>query len=182
MHYKVIQKTEIAEELIPMEEISAQLRMYDVHDEELLSNYREAAIDFAESYMNRALGMQSVIATFETYRNRCYLPLGKIVEITTVTALNQYGEEVLLNESDYRFNIVSNELMIKPYCDNYTEFMVGYEVGDIVTDIPKAIKLGILKLITTWYEYREDLSGGNIQEIPFSHKSCFDLYRISPGV
>lgn len=183
MHYKVTQRQEIAEQLIPMSEINDHLRLYDVQEEALLEVYRDAAISFAETYMNRALGEQTIIATLDCYRKSCYLPLGDVKEINIITALDEHQEPIHIEPTDYRFNPISNEVTFKSYCNKYSEFMISYVVGTEAQEIPKAIKLGILKLIATWFESREDVSiGVSVQEMPFSHKACFDLYRISPGV
>ncbi|MGF1787099.1 head-tail connector protein [Photobacterium swingsii] len=182
MFYKVTQKDSIAEQLLPMSELNEHLRVDDVTQEEIISVYRDAAIDFAEQFMNRALGLQTIIATFEQWKPRAYLPLGNIQEIDVVTALDEQGDEVVLDERDYRFNAVSNMIIIDRHFDKHTEFMITYQVGNQVEDIPKAIKLGIMKLVSTWYENREDISNGvSVAEIPFNHKACFNLYRIPPA-
>ncbi|EHM6953366.1 hypothetical protein KGV31_002165 [Vibrio parahaemolyticus] len=181
MHFNVITKADIAEQLLPMEEINDHLRVYDPHEESLLEVYRLAAIDAAEQLTNRAIGIQTIQATFDTYRAKTYLPYGTIRSIALVTAFNEANEIVQLEESDYRFNPVSSELIIDSKHSKLKEFIVTYEVGYEVDQVPAALKVGMLKLIATWFEAREDLSFGvNVAEIPFNHQYCFSLYRISP--
>ena len=180
MHFKVITKADIAEQLLPMEEINDHLRMYDPHEESLLEVYRLAAIDAAEQLTNRAIGIQTIQATFEEFRTRTYLPYGTITSISTVTAMD--GDNIVqLPETEYRFNPVSSELIINGKHSRLKDFIVTYEVGYEVEQVPAAIKIGMLKLIATWFENREDISNGvSVAEIPFNHQYCFALYRLNP--
>ncbi|WP_051867787.1 phage head-tail connector protein [Vibrio sp. ER1A] len=183
MHFKVINKPDIGEELLPMSEINDHLRIYDPHEEELLAVYRSAAIDFAEQYMNRALGKQTVQATFDKYRERTYLPFGDIQEITRITALNDNDDLIELPISDYRFNAVSNEVHLKHGNAKYKDFIITYVAGSEASETNNAIKVGIMKLIATWYESREDISHGvSVSQVPFNHQYCFNLYRIPAGI
>ncbi|ELA9841225.1 phage head-tail connector protein [Vibrio parahaemolyticus] len=183
MHFNVINKPDIGEELLPMSEMNDHLRIYDPHEEELLTVYRAAAIDFAEQYMNRAIGVQTVQASFEDYRQRTYLPFGNVLEVTRLTAFDKNDEIIELNPSDYRLNPVTNEITIKPNHKQLKDFVITYQVGYEPLAVPVAIKLGILKLIATWYENREDISNGvSVAQVPFNHQYCFNLYRIPAGV
>ncbi|EKD9324321.1 phage gp6-like head-tail connector protein [Vibrio vulnificus] len=180
MHFKVIQKHDIAEEFIPLSEIQEHCRIFDPHEDGLLEVYRLAAIDVAEQLTNRAIGVQSVQATFDSYKARTYLPFGTIRSIASVTAMSD-NDIIQLPESDYRLNPVSNEIVINSKHSKLTEFIVSYEVGYEVSEIPHALKIGMLKLIATWFENREDVSNGvSVAEIPFNHQYCFNLYRINP--
>lgn len=183
MHFKVTNKPDIGEELLPMSELNDHLRVYDPHEEELLAIYRAAAIDFAEQYMNRAIGIQTVQASFEHYKQRVYLPFGNVLYITRVTAFNSNDEIIELQESDYRLNPVTHELSIKPIHKCLKDFVITYEVGYEPLAVPVAIKLGIMKLVATWFENREDISNGvSVSQVPFNHQYCFNLYRIPAGV
>ncbi|EJG0782043.1 hypothetical protein C2F72_RS01345 [Vibrio parahaemolyticus] len=181
MHFKVINKSDVADQILPMEEIQDHLRLYDPHEEGLLGVYRLAAIDAAEQMTNRAIGIQTIQATFEEYRARTYLPYGAIRSVSNVTAIDRDNNIIQLSESDYRLNPVSSEISISNKHSGLRDFIVTYEVGYLVEEVPAALKVGMLKLIATWFENREDVSNGvSVAEIPFNHQYCFALYRINP--
>lgn len=179
MHYKITQREDIAETFLPIAELQEHVRTLDPHDEELLASYRLAAISFAEAYMNRALGVHTVMCTFDNYRGRLYLPLGQVHEVTQVTAIDSNNETYILDSSDFRFNHVSSELIISGKHRSLKDFIVEYSVGYHADDIPAAIKVGCMKLVATFFENREDVANGiSASEVPFNHRACFDLYRI----
>ncbi len=85
MEYRVQSQVDISEQLLPMPIIQDFLRMYDPHDEELLTLYRSAAISFASRYMNRSIGVATVMAYAESVSKRVLLPFGDVKQITTAT-------------------------------------------------------------------------------------------------
>ncbi|EIE5877565.1 phage gp6-like head-tail connector protein [Vibrio parahaemolyticus] len=176
MHYTIISKTDVTDELLPLEEVMEYLRVYDYQEEQLLNVYRKAAINFAETYMNRVFGYVEVIATFDSFKQELYLPLGLVASVHEVTA---YRNDELISIGSYRHNAVSGRLRFTKDYSDCTEFTVRYSVAYPVEVIPQAIKIGMLKLIATWYENREDISNGvSISEVPNNHRYCFDMYRL----
>ena len=181
MHFKVTNKPDIGEILLPMSELAEHLRLFDPNEEAMLEIYRSAAIDFAEQYMNRAIGVQTVQATIPHYKTSVYLPYGNVVKVIRLTAINKHDEIIELSTSDYSLNSISDELIIKNSTD-LSNFVITYEVGYEPLAVPVAIKLGIMKLVSTWYENREDISNGvSVTQVPFNHQYCFNLYRIPTG-
>lgn len=181
MHFKVLNKdVSVIEELLPTDILSDHIRVYDVHEDALIEAYKLAAIDFAEQYMNRAILPQTVKSTFETFRKRTYLPFGTVRSITSVTAIK--GDQ-LVELKDYRYNDVSNELVLGESCKGFTDYVVLYEVGENPDQVAHAIKIGVMKLVATWYENREDVANGvSVAQVPFNHLACFNLFRIPPSV
>ncbi|MGL4843821.1 MAG: head-tail connector protein [Aeromonas veronii] len=175
MQYKIISREDISEDFIPLTELQDHLRMYDPHEDELITTYRSAAIDFAERYMNRAIGIKSVLGSIDVLKNRHQLPFGDVVKLNSVKLLD--GTVI-----DATLHPVTNELLIEAGGQGKRDAIVSFDVGYQVEDIPKAIKIGCMKLISTWYEAREDVSFGvSVQQVPFNHRACFDLYRIPAG-
>lgn len=146
------------------------LRLYDPQDEELLTVYRQAAIEFAERYMNRGIGVSSVVA-FSDGGKRIRLPFGDVKEIKSVET--ESGEPVA-----YRHNPVTDEIILSIDAPVLINFTVGWDTNEI----PHPVKIGCLKVLATWYENREDISNGvSTQEIPFNHRAVFELYRLPAG-
>ncbi|WP_188013168.1 phage gp6-like head-tail connector protein [Photobacterium damselae] len=189
MHNKVLNRPDIAEAFIPMVELQDHLRINDPHDEAIIEQYRSSAIDIAESYMNRVLGVCDAVASFETYKPRTYLPLGDIHSIEEVKAIDLNGYDVLIDRANYQLNQTTNELIftyqftVNMRSLRYTDFQVKYKVGYEVEAIPHAIKIGCMKLVATMFDSsREDVVvGASISELPLNHQYCFDLHRIPSG-
>lgn len=178
MHYKIISKNTIVEELLPMEEVMSFLRVYDYQEESLLSILREAAVDFTENYTNRLFGSGLVVGTFKYFKQEVMLPFNPSA-IVEIKAYNQANEEVVI--SNYRFNKISGTLTFLDDYSQMNDFEVYYNTDYSESNTPHALKVGMLKLIATWYENREDISNGvSVQEIPMNHRRVFDLYRLSP--
>ncbi|WP_347368021.1 hypothetical protein [Vibrio vulnificus] len=184
MHFRVMTKPDISDQLLPFEEIFEQVRGYSPDEEQLLHVYRQAAIDAAERISNRAIGLQTVVATFEHYRHRTYLPYGEIKTVERVEAFNVDGDLVLIEPTLYTVNQASNEIILNRKLSNYKDFQVTYQVGYEVFEVPAVMKVGMLKLISTWFDAgREDVAlGVSVSEIPMNHKACFELYRIAPSL
>lgn len=178
MYCQVLSKNPVVDELLPLEEVMEYLRVYDSTEEPLLNTYRHAAIAFAETYTNRFFGSGSVLVSFDKFQKSVQLPYNNIAYISGINAHRGIGSEHI---GEYRFNAVSNRLtFLKDYSD-YSEFIVHLEIDCPVSSIPAPLKLGMLKLIATWYENREDISNGvSVAAIPMNHKHCFDLYRLTP--
>ncbi|WP_429142527.1 head-tail connector protein [Aeromonas veronii] len=181
MQYKVLSKEDISETFIAMDELQDHLRLYDPHEEALIAVYRLAAIDFAERYMNRAIGLQEVSGFIGDYRSRVQLPYGDVDSVTAISCVDN-EDLISIPETDYRLNPVTNEVMINSKYSKCSEFVINFKAGYQAENVPAAIKVGCMKLISTWYENREDVSNGTIAvTVPFNHRACFDLYRIPAG-
>ncbi|MGL4765217.1 MAG: head-tail connector protein [Aeromonas sp.] len=181
MQYKVLSKEDVADSFITIEELQDHLRLYDPHEEALIAVYRLAAIDFAERYMNRAIGLQEVSGFIGDYRNRIQLPYGDVESISAISCIKNESL-ISIPETDYRLNQVTNEVIISRDYSDCSEFVINFKAGYQIDKVPAAIKVGCMKLVSTWYENREDVSNGiTAVAVPFNHRACFDLYRIPAG-
>ena len=67
-------------------------------------------------------------------------------------------------------------------------FTAGYEPGldspyDLTGNIPASVKAGMLLMIGSWYDQREDLVVGTIvQKIPFGSENLFRPFRVQLGM
>ncbi|WP_028022232.1 hypothetical protein [Enterovibrio calviensis] len=178
MHYQILSKDDIAEQLLSMEMVQDYTRVYDPQDEPLLKLYRSAAIQFAETYTNRVFGSASVAGSFDTFKKTVYLPLGNVVYVSQVMAYNGDTLEVL---DGYRFNQVTKQLIFTKDYSKHSDFQVEFFVDSPLGVVAAPLIIGMLKLIATWFENREDISNGvSVAQVPMNHRYCFDLYRISP--
>ncbi|WP_339009443.1 head-tail connector protein [Aeromonas popoffii] len=176
MFYKVIEKEDVGSTIIPNDLIQDHVRNYDQTDEALMDQYRDAAINFAERCMNRSIGPTKIHASFSRYKARFVVPMGEVKSIDSITA---YRDGVEIEVTNFRFNSVSDEVILNSEYSDCEDFHVIANVGWTAFEVPKSVIQGILQLITTFYEQREDQSFGVTGvEIPFSHRYLFDRWHI----
>ncbi|HHG3075754.1 TPA: head-tail connector protein [Vibrio parahaemolyticus] len=178
MNYSILSKDySVSEDLVPLDEIKDHVRVYDPHEESLLEIYRDAAIDFAERYMNKALLPQEVSLHLPSWKYSFHPPLTNKPEVLSLTS--GVSEDYKVHDT-HQIQSIGNLLHLSPSLHGLSNFTITYKVHE--SQLPPAVKLGILKLIATWYESREDVSFGvSVSQIPFNHLACFDLYRIPSG-
>lgn len=182
MRFKTLDREDILDDLLPISAIQDHLRLYDSAEDTALEGYRAAAVNAAEMIMNRAVCLSTIQASFENWKSRVQLPFGDMNSITTISAFNG-TENVEIETTLYRANKVTSELILDGTLSGYSDFIITMTVGyPTANDVPKTIVQGMLQLIATWYENREDIANGiSVTEIPYSHRYCFELYRIPAG-
>ncbi|QWL58218.1 phage gp6-like head-tail connector protein [Aeromonas jandaei] len=176
MFYKVIEKEDVGSELLPMDTIQDHLRLYDQTEESILEQYRDAAINMAERIMNRSIGPTKIHASFSRYKARFVVPMGEVKSVDSITA---YRDNEEITVTNFRFNSVTDEVILSSEYSDCVDFHVIASVGWNIFEVPKSVIQGILQLIATFYEQREDQSFGVTgAEIPFSHRYLFDRWHI----
>ncbi|MGL6606611.1 hypothetical protein [Aeromonas hydrophila] len=177
MYYSVIEREDTSV-LIPMETIQDHLRLYDQTEETILEQYRDAAITVAEKMMNRTIGQCKIHATQDKYQSRMLIPMGPVKEVESIRAFRN-GEEIEV--TGFRHNKISDEVVIPSEYSDCEDFHFIYSSGWNLFDVPKGVIQGLLQLIATFYEQREDqVFGVSVVEIPFSHKHLFKRWYIVP--
>lgn len=176
MFYKVVEREDVGSTILPMETIQDHLRLYDQTEESILEQYRDAAINVAEHIMNRSIGPAKIHASFSRYKARFVVPMGEVKSIDAITAYRDGAEIPVTN---FRLNLVSDEVILNSEYSDCEDFHVIANVGWTAFEVPKGIIQGLLQLIATFYEQREDQSFGvSGTEIPFSHRYLFERWYI----
>lgn len=161
------------ETLISDDEIQNFLRLPDSDQE--IPILREAAIRMAERYMNRPLTKQSgwVYANAHEFR----VPYTPITGSIAIKSITDASDKPVI---DYSWDKVTNKVKI----DRLVQLPVTISIDFVKEDIPlpAAIKLAILKIAATEYEYRESsIVGASVAEIPNSASRILDLYSLPAG-
>lgn len=142
-----------------------------LEDEELalLSLYKNAAIDAAEKFMNRAV-LPSVIE-LSTYQSTFRLPYGG-TSIASVT--DDEGNAVT-----YKMNPVTKMVTIS---GNVT-FPVIMMVNCSFETVPQSIVHGLCMYVASAYQNRENtVLGISATEITLNHQAIFQQYRLPNSV
>ncbi len=157
----------------------------DAADNGLLTLMRYAAKGCAESYTNRILLSSTAKAYYSDFEDTLYLPYGKATAIThikyydstntlqTISSANytlvSHGalSPYIVFDSDYSFpSIGDHPLPIQ------VTFTAGYSTAD---DVPPAIVLGILNLISDFYDNRTMMTHGVISD---KLRMVFNPYKV----
>ena len=101
-----------------------------------------------------------------------------ITAITEITAINYAGVEVTLAvDDDYTYNDVTDEVTID--ASLYSDINITYACGADVSDLPGSVKQGILMMISTMYNNREDfITGLTVAKMPMTSKNLLSMSRV----
>jgi uncharacterized phiE125 gp8 family phage protein len=166
MQWKVT--TEPSGEPVSVEEVKNYARISSVADDEYLGELIVAVRQVAEGYLGRALITQSITCYMDFWpSNPVGLPRPPAQSITAVRTRDEDGVATTYDSDNY-FLVSSHDpalLVIKSSAvapDNTSlrtvagyeiEFVAGY--GNNATDVPRAIKEGLLLWIASAYDSRE---------------------------
>lgn len=157
-------------DFISLDRIKKFLAIHHNHDDELLQDMLEIAVNAAENYIGSFL--KNTLCKIEIYKflyNEIeipYSPIDKIVEIK-LTRLND--TELFLKENDYILDSYNNKLKFyQAYIVKKAEikFYLGFQ------KIPMPIIHGVLEHIAKLYDIR-----GEEKAIPLSAKSLYQSYK-----
>lgn len=166
--YSIIQTQTDLSALVTLEEAKRQCRLLPSFtlDDDDLTHLIATCAELAQVYTHRLLTIGTVIVECDEYRPTLVLPWGNVTSI----------DQVLLDgveSTDYTFSPVTQKLKVNR---SYSNIKVTYEAG--FTELPSRIKQGILMMISTWYNNREDyITGMTVEKIPLSALKCLDSVR-----
>lgn len=152
-------------ELVTLAEAKMQCRIMDSFtlDDDFLSHLILACSDLAQTFCNRMMTVGTVSTLIETYTPSVTLWGGKISEITSITCSDSEGNEVTI--TDFTFYGISQKLKIPTYYYDHTDFTIVYDCGFTVT--PTKVKHGVLYMISTMYNNRDDyVTGLTVASLP----------------
>jgi hypothetical protein len=161
----ILKKDTDYESILPMTMIQDHCYINEPDQLSILEAYRAAAIANAESYLNRFITKTEL--EIYTERTCITLPYGGVSVISV--------EDKGANPVEFDFNRVTKQITTRGHV--FIKFNSGYET------LPDGLRLALLMMIATAYENRESISNGvSVMEIPLSHISILELYRIPAGV
>lgn len=166
--FSIIQSQTDLSTLITLDEAKRQCRLLpsDTLDDDDLTHLIAVCTDLAQTYTHRLLTPGVIVAESETYSRSIMLPWGNVTAI----------DEVLLDGesyTDYEFSDVTQKLTIP---DAYSKVRITYQAG--YTVLPARVKQGILMMISTFFNTRDDLIPGlSFTEVPMNCRACLDSVR-----
>lgn len=184
MAHRILSRT--FSDVVGVDEASTHLRLWDNSEDAYVQNLIDAAVGVAEKYMSRVIAESTVIVETSTLDKQ--LPLGTAKSVLSVTYIEDATEErVELDTSEYAFNPITNKIVLKKQAKarlmrvRARDYQITYVTGWTKEEIPKSVIQGILMLVGTMYEMREDAAVGQgvtVTDVPVTHKYLFNQYKI----
>lgn len=170
-----------------------KIQPYSAEDT-LLTALIQAAREYAEGYLNRALVTQAWELVLDDWPNEDYveIPLPPLQSVTDIKYKDTAGTETTWDDANYIVDVDSflgrvalaygrswPATTLYPAGGIRIKFVAGY---GLAADVPQTTKHALLMLIGHWYKNREvDLAAGSTyQEAPFAVKVLLDLNRVVP--
>ena len=192
MSYTII--TPATLKALTVQEVKDYLRVDSDAEDTLLGVLIDAATQMAESYLGRFL-LTTVIEEFYDFfpvyktgvdpfrgdRNIIYLSRGPVQSLASVKYIDGNGDEITVNASDYRTDLVSQPSRIFPdhgwygTKDTVNAVIVRYTCGYTqASDVPANIKMAMLLMIGEMYEKRVD----SVHRLPTASEYLLNPYRV----
>ena len=174
-------KTEPASEPITTAEIKNYLKVNFTNDDTLLDEMVTAARKQAETYTQRAFISQVIELFWDRFQLEMALPFPPNISIDSVKTKFEDQTDTLVLDTDYfvlgldtkkvRIPVVSSRKSLE------IEMTAGY--GAAASDVPKDIKLAIMKIAGNYYDNRIDwVTGTIIGKFPENSRSLLDQYIV----
>lgn len=165
MFTKIVTQTDLST-LITLDEAKNHLHILNTDDDDYITSLIPVACDLAQAYCHKLLTEGTVKAECDLYQPKVLLPWGNVSSITSVTLDDE-------DYTDYEFREVQQALVIP---DTYSRIEIEYECG--YSTIPASVKQGILVLISTMYNYRDDsIVGYTVADLPLPATRLLDKAR-----
>lgn len=158
------------------------LKVDSADDNVLISALITTARQLAERETNRAFITQTWQMYMDSAPEEIEIPKPPLQQVIDIKVISEAGDESIVNSTLYDVDWSENSpgrVKLKSWCSWPThrgfasfiiEFKAGY--GDAATDVPEALKQGILQLLSHLYENRE------AEEIPKGIKALFWPFKI----
>lgn len=171
MHTKI--RSQETHRIVTLNDAKRQLNIIDNTDDDLhIQLLIDAAIGLAETFTNRMLS-SGVVDLVITGKNKFYLPYGEVTEVNTPIVATVTSDPV-----EFTFNPISQVITITDEILSTDEVMVTYDAGYAHGDVPKKAVMGILMLIASMWENRENNSESSVNEIPLNSQQLLGSIKI----
>lgn len=173
MYSKIIQQAPL--EIVSLAQAKGQLNIIDYDDDDQhIQLLIDVCGDLAEGYTNRMLSTGTVTST-STGSYLFFLPYGEVVnseENPIVATVNDEAINFEFDEISQRMKITDTSVCIDD------EVTITYQAG--YGKAPNAAKMGVLMLLSSLYNNREDsVTGLTVADIPLDSTKILDRIKIN---
>lgn len=147
-----------------------------VLDDDYINTLILGSVDAAQQYVHWMLSPGTVKQFSED--GGSFILYGRYVTaITEVTGrTSSGGDDIVLTTDDYEYNDVTDTITVN---SSYSYVNVTYECGATDSDLPASVRQGVLMMISTMYNNREDfITGLSVEKMPLTSMKLLSLSRI----
>lgn len=174
--FKILTQVPFSAISLPAAKHQCRLRPSQNTEEELLSSLILGAASAAQEYLNWMVSKGTVIQ-FSPEGGTLQLYGGFVKAITEVKAYDSTFNEITLGTDDYKYNPVTEQIYVNP--NLYYDIYVTYECGADVDELPDCVRVGILMMISTMFNNREDfITGLTVEKMPLKSQDLLGLRRL----
>ncbi len=172
--FKVVTQTDFA--AITLSEAKTQCRLLDSFtlDDAYIEGLIPDCADAAQEYLNWMVS-PGTVTQFVASAGVVQLYGKFVTEITSITAFNSSGDTVTLTEDEYYYNPITEEIELS---SSYYYFYINYSCGASTTELPGNVRRGIMMMISTAYNNREDfITGLTVEKMPLTSVTLLEKSR-----
>lgn len=173
-------------------------------EDELIQNYIETATELAEDYTKRSFCERVLEATFRSWWHeldnlwgedcRLALPFGPVIEVISITYLDQDGNEQSMASDTFRSSAAADYWYVHPVGAEWPaaklgtiriRYRAGYESKGSpagADQVPSKAKQAIRMAVAHFYANRESVTAEGRQaiEIPMGFERLLDPLKVYP--
>lgn len=179
-------------EPVTLADAKRQLRIEHDADDALITTLIQSAREHAETFTRRAFLLQTWDLKLDGFPSSVIeLPIAPVTSVTSITYVDLHGLTQTWDSSQYRTDLPSGPKAqrgritlasgcLYPSTDDVTNavtvrFVAGY--GSVAATVPTSLMLGMLQLITHWYENRSSVDAGVFVPVPYTVDALLWPYR-----
>ncbi len=184
----LIQTVPPATQAVTTAMVRDHIRISTVNEDSLLDSYIGAATHYIEGRTGRQLIDATWVWTLEGFSSLLYVRHAPLSSVTSITYLDQAGDTQTLSTDVYDVDTKTEPGRILlareqsfPSIDSGFEavtitYVAGY--GDESADVPDELRMAIMQLCAQWYEIREPVVMGSINNVPRSVEALINQSKL----
>jgi uncharacterized phiE125 gp8 family phage protein len=175
---------------VSLSEVKAHCRVDGTDSDAVLTALLNAAVDHLDGYtgiLGRAMVTQTWRQDFDAFSQCLPLPIWPVASISSVTWRNTAGQLATVSSAEYAlrsdagglFHVrFKNDFAYPTDLNQTAAVSVTYVAGTAAADVPAALKVAIMLLVSHWNENREAVSAGAMSELPMAVNALIAPYRV----
>lgn len=172
----------VSASVITTAELKQHLRVTHSDEDALIEAYRDAAVEFVESYCNTRLFTGQVQFNLKAFTHTVELPIGPVTNVASVAyKQSKTGASQYLNSADYYVEADRNPPVIVfttlPGVDTDDPSPVTITCAVGYASTPEPLKQAVRFLVGHYYENRQAADVANVREVPMGVYSLINPYR-----
>lgn len=172
---------------VSLDEAKLHLRVDHDDDNTLIEAFIDAATSHLDGYtgiLGRCLVEQTWSIDFDSFHECMVLPLAPLMEVASITWRNEAGQIATIDDDEYVVDTDAGGVPRIRFRNGYSFPSGLYESAAVsvtfkagYAEVPPAIKVAILLMVSNWYQNREAAVPGTMAELPLGASMLLSPYK-----